>query len=118
MSDKAAIAEAIILYRRRANLKQKELAEKAGVSPAHLSRIENRKVVVKSSTLKKIAEALEVGLPGLLTTAEELRRNRERKALLEIQYPPPAKGTKGHDQVREEMERMDYFLGIEDLLDD
>ena len=40
MSDKAAIAEAIILYRRRANLKQKELAEKADVSPAHLSRID------------------------------------------------------------------------------
>ena len=53
-----------------------------------------------------------------MTTAEELRQNRERKALLEIHYPPPSEGTKGHDQVREEMERMDYFLGIEDLLDD
>jgi transcriptional regulator with XRE-family HTH domain len=116
VSDRVSIAEAIILLRKRLGLKQKALAKRAGVSMAHMSRIENKKVEVKSSTLKRIAEGLEVGLPGLLSAAEELRRSRAREIPVEVEYPS-TEPTRSQDEVREEMARVQYFLDLDDESD-
>ena len=113
MSDRFSIAEAIILLRKRLGLKQKALAERAKVSMAHMSRIENQKVEVKSSTLKRIAEALEVGMPGLLSTAEELRRSRAQVVLVEVEYPS-TEPSRDLDEVREELARVQYFLELDE----
>jgi len=113
MSDRFSIAEAIVLLRKRKGLKQKALAERAQVSMAHMSRIENQKVEVKSSTLKRIAEALEVGLPGLMSKAEELRRSRFQEIPVEVEYPS-IESTRTQDEVREEMARVHYILELDD----
>ena len=102
-----------MLLRKRQGLKQKALAKRAKVSMAHMSRIENQRVEVKSSTLKRIAEALEVGLPGLLSTAEELRRSRAREVIVEVEYPS-TEPTRNQDEVREEMARVQYFLELDE----
>jgi DNA-binding XRE family transcriptional regulator len=55
---RATLARSIIRRRLSAGMSQKELAEKAGVAPETLSRIESGKHRPQTATLDKIAEAL------------------------------------------------------------
>lgn len=115
MSDRAAISEAIIVLRRRAGLKQKALASKAEVSPAHMSRIERGKVEAKRRTLQRIAAALGLSLADFLHFCDELSKSRR-------QSPPPADAYPPHDAasrrqpgaVAEEEKRVEYFLGLDE----
>lgn len=47
-------------------VKQMEMAQKLGITPQYLSRIESGKVDIKLSTLKKIADILEVSISELV----------------------------------------------------
>lgn len=58
--EKMSLAEKIIIYRKRAGLKQYELAEKAGVSALTILNIENGHTEPQDSTLQVIATALNV----------------------------------------------------------
>ncbi len=47
-------------------IKQVDMAQQLGFTPQYLSRIESGKVDIKLSTLKKIANILEVSISDLL----------------------------------------------------
>ncbi|MEG2984107.1 MAG: helix-turn-helix transcriptional regulator [Peptostreptococcaceae bacterium] len=47
-------------------IKQMDMAQKLGITPQYLSRIESGKVDIKLSTLKKIANILEVPVSDLI----------------------------------------------------
>lgn len=47
-------------------IKQMDMAHKLGITPQYLSRIESGKVDIKLSTLKKIANILEVPVSDLI----------------------------------------------------
>lgn len=48
------------------DVKQKDMAQKLGVSPQYLSRLESGRIDLKLSTLKRIAEILEVSISELV----------------------------------------------------
>jgi len=49
------VARALIVYRMKANLSQKELAELAGTSPATIRRLERGDSAAQRRTLKRLA---------------------------------------------------------------
>lgn len=64
------LGKAIKLQRQAKDLKQKELAEKVGISSNYLSMIERGEKSVSFDTLVKIAEALDTKLHALFLKAE------------------------------------------------
>lgn len=66
------IGAKIVYYRKVRNLTQEELAEKVGITPQYLSRIENGGYSknVSLSTLMKIAGALDVTMSQLMEGVE------------------------------------------------
>ena len=66
------IGAKIVYYRKIRNLTQEELAEKVGITPQYLSRIENGGYSknVSLSTLMKIAGALDVTMSQLMKGVE------------------------------------------------
>lgn len=69
------IAQRISRARRHLNINQKELAKKANITEASLSRYENGIREPKSAVLTRLAEALEVSTDYLLGLSED--RNYE-----------------------------------------
>ncbi|MGL4914477.1 MAG: helix-turn-helix domain-containing protein [Romboutsia sp.] len=65
------IAQRISRARRDLNLKQKELAQKANITEASLSRYENGIREPKSAVLSRLSEALEVSTDYLLGITDE-----------------------------------------------
>lgn len=59
------IGRNICAERNRANLSQEGLAEKIGISPKHLSKIENGKINLKTITLITIMETLDIPFEAL-----------------------------------------------------
>lgn len=66
------IGAKIVYYRKIRNLRQEELAEKVGITPQYLSRIENGGYTksVSLSTLMKIAEKLGITMSELMDRVE------------------------------------------------
>lgn len=66
------IGAKIVYYRKIRNLTQEELAEKVGITPQYLSRIENGGYSknVSLSTLMKIAGVLDVTISQLMEGVE------------------------------------------------
>lgn len=62
-----SVGERIAYFRRLKDWKQKELAEKLGVYPAHLSKWEKGHLKPSSEVLARIAEALETTVDELLS---------------------------------------------------
>ena len=60
------ISENIKSLRRKANLKQYELANKIGVNNITMSKIEKGRSSLKLATIEKIAEVLGVGLEQVI----------------------------------------------------
>ena len=65
------IAQRISRARRHLNINQKELAQKANITEASLSRYENGIREPKSAVLTRLAEALEVSTDYLLGLSED-----------------------------------------------
>lgn len=53
------VARALIVYRMKTNLSQKELAERAGMSPATIRRLERGDGAAQRRTLKRLADIVE-----------------------------------------------------------
>lgn len=62
MTSRERIGKRIIDLRTEKKITQKQLAEKAGVTPNNLNRIEQGKYSPQFDTLEKIAEALECNI--------------------------------------------------------
>ena len=66
-------------YREKANLTQKELGEKLGVTESYISQYERGKRVPKPDTLTRIAEALGVSIETLASDLEKQRQYYESR---------------------------------------
>jgi len=60
-----SLGDKIFLLRKKLKLNQYDLAEKAGVSPLTISRIESNQVYPHPSTLKTIADVLGISIEEL-----------------------------------------------------
>lgn len=83
----AVVGANIEKYRRKADLTQGKLAEKAGVGVAFISRVERGEKLMKLQTLRRIAEALNVSCDALLYPESEKTSLANIQKLLEKKSP-------------------------------
>ena len=83
--ERVELSQRIRFLRKKKGLNQGALAEKVGINPSHLSRLENGKYQPSVDALQKIAEALEVSVDFLLSDDDsgELEVKIENKSLSE-----------------------------------
>ncbi len=67
-SNQIPVAMAIRMLRTRAGLSQRQLAQRMNVPRTYVSKIENEKACPTLSSLQRLATALHVRIPDLLTT--------------------------------------------------
>ena len=79
------VAMAIRSLRLRAGLSQRQLALRMGVPRTYVSKIENEKATPTLSSLERLARALEVSVPDLLSGGER-NRQEEVRELMEDQF--------------------------------
>jgi len=72
------IAQAIRALRQRSGLSQRQLALRMQVPRTYVSKIENEKATPTLSSLERLAKALEVTLPDLLTGGQPSRDEQLR----------------------------------------
>src|ERR1044072_8763944 len=72
------VALAIRTLRQRAGLSQRQLALRMSVPRTYVSKIENDKATPTLSSLERLARALEVAVPDLLTGGERNRQEEVR----------------------------------------
>jgi transcriptional regulator with XRE-family HTH domain len=75
------VAMAIRSLRQRAGLSQRQLALRMGVPRTYVSKIENEKATPTLSSLARLAAALEVSVPDLLTACGPSREDEINEAL-------------------------------------
>src|SRR6202000_3495901 len=68
------VAKAIRSLRQRSGLSQRQLALRMGVPRTYVSKIENEKATPTLSSLERLARALEVTVPELLSGGEKSRQ--------------------------------------------
>jgi transcriptional regulator with XRE-family HTH domain len=73
------IAQSIRALRQRAGLSQRQLAMRMQVPRTYVSKIENEKATPTLSSLERLAKALEVTLPDLLTGGQPSREEQLRE---------------------------------------
>lgn len=74
------IAEAVREWRRVRGLSQRALAERAGIGYVIIARLELGQTDPRLSTLRKLAEALGVSVPELLTPPRKAKRPARKRA--------------------------------------
>src|SRR5258706_2001320 len=79
------LANTIRSLRLRSGLSQRQLAGRMSVPRTYVSKIENEKATPTLSSLERLARALEVGVPDLLTGGER-NRQEEVRELKEDQF--------------------------------
>ena len=72
------IGSAINLARTNAELTRKQLAERTGLSPSSITRIEKEERQITVQTAKALAEALGLRLSQLVALAESIRDPEDR----------------------------------------
>jgi transcriptional regulator with XRE-family HTH domain len=75
------VAKAIRNLRHRSGLSQRQLAIRMGVPRTYVSKIENEKATPTLSSLARLAAALEVTIPDLLTECGPSREDEIRELL-------------------------------------
>jgi transcriptional regulator with XRE-family HTH domain len=75
-STKPDLGQRIAAHRSQLGLSQTAVAERAGLAPSYLSRIENGKIYPTMPTAQKIATALRVPLSELLEPTPPQRKNQ------------------------------------------
>ena len=75
------VAKAIRNLRHRNGLSQRQLALRMGVPRTYVSKIENEKATPTLSSLARLAAALEVSIPDLLTECGPSREDEIRELL-------------------------------------
>jgi transcriptional regulator with XRE-family HTH domain len=71
------LGQRMLAHRSQLGLSQTAVAERAGLAPSYLSRIENGKICPTMPTAQKIATALRVPLSALLAPAPPERANQD-----------------------------------------
>ncbi|MBI1740815.1 MAG: helix-turn-helix transcriptional regulator [Acidobacteriales bacterium] len=79
------LAHSIRSLRLRSGLSQRQLAGRMSVPRTYVSKIENEKATPTLSSLERLARALEVTVPDLLTGGER-NRQEEIRELMEDQF--------------------------------
>ena len=79
------LAHSIRSLRLRSGLSQRQLALRMSVPRTYVSKIENEKATPTLSSLERLARALEVSVPDLLTGGER-NRQEEVRELMEDQF--------------------------------
>jgi transcriptional regulator with XRE-family HTH domain len=79
------LAQSIRALRLRNGLSQRQLALRMSVPRTYVSKIENEKATPTLSSLERLARALEVSVPSLLTGGERTRQEEVRE-LMEDQF--------------------------------
>lgn len=105
--DKEFIGKVIQTFRKNANIKQSELAEKTGISEKHLSKIETGKNFPSLDNFLKMAEVLSFKLSdfGIETQEGFNKENELKKALFKkISYASD--------------EKLSFYLKTLDTLDE
>lgn len=77
----SAVGERTKVVRKKKNISQEELAEMIGISPVHLSRIENGHVMPKIDILVELCTKLEISSDFLL-----LGRHNSENVLLNLLF--------------------------------
>lgn len=90
------ICELIKSKRKELGLKQTDLAEKAGVSQANISKIESGNAKGNTEHLKKLAEVLDIDISSLIDSPEQMKENIR----LAVNNMNDFDTTKVHDFVR------------------
>jgi len=75
------LATSIRSLRLRNGLSQRQLAARMSVPRTYVSKIENEKATPTLSSLERLARALEVGVPDLLTGGERNRQEEVRELM-------------------------------------
>ena len=75
------VAQAIRSLRQRSGLSQRQLALRMGVPRTYVSKIENEKATPTLSSLERLARALEVTVPDLLSGGEKTRQEEVRELM-------------------------------------
>lgn len=83
--DKEFIGKTIQTIRKKANIKQSELAEKIGISEKHLSKIETGKNLPSLDNFLKMAEVLNFNLDDFGVKSKS-SKNKHKETLLKIAY--------------------------------
>jgi transcriptional regulator with XRE-family HTH domain len=81
MSGHLNLAASIRALRLRKNLSQRQLAGRMGVPRTYVSKVENEKATPTLSSLERLARALEVTVPDLLSGGERSRQEGIRDLL-------------------------------------
>ncbi len=110
---RAARAEALGLVRRRALLKQKELAARANLSIAHMSRIERGNVEAKQSTIDRIAFALGIDPAVIENLAKALEALFAELDPASAERRPQSGAPRSGAEMEEELERIDLLIDSE-----
>ena len=79
------LANSIRSLRLRSGLSQRQLALRMSVPRTYVSKIENEKATTTLSSLERLARALEVSVPDLLSGGER-NRQEEVRELMEDQF--------------------------------
>jgi transcriptional regulator with XRE-family HTH domain len=79
------LAQSIRALRLRGGMSQRQLALRMSVPRTYVSKIENEKATPTLSSLERLARALEVSVPSLLTGGERSRQEEVRE-LMEDQF--------------------------------
>ena len=82
--DYKAIGKRIKIARIQAELSQEALAEKADLSPTHMSNIENANTKLSLPVLVDLAAVLEVRVDDLLYDNSPMKRNAAIEAIIEM----------------------------------
>ncbi|HUP23031.1 MAG TPA: helix-turn-helix transcriptional regulator [Thermoanaerobaculia bacterium] len=84
-------ARALAILRTARGLKQREVAELAGITPTQLSRYEKAAFSPRAETLERVMEALELPVAAFLEAQQLVRTldRQSRSASPETDYPAP-----------------------------
>ena len=81
------LAQSIRSLRLRNGLSQRQLALRMSVPRTYVSKIENEKATPTLSSLERLARALEVSVPDLLSGGEQNRQEEMRDLMEDRSWP-------------------------------
>jgi len=106
------VAQAIRSLRQRSGLSQRQLALRMGVPRTYVSKIENEKATPTLSSLARLADALTVSVPELLTACTPSRENEINELLADPFIAEMATFTRQLDA----MQRTSVLAQIRDII--
>ncbi len=104
-NDKEFIGKTIQNIRKKANIKQSELAEKIGISEKHLSKIETGKNLPSLDNFFKMAEVLKFSLDDFGIKSGNMK-SEYKQTLLKIAYSASDKEAQSYCEIIETLNKI------------